>query len=79
VMVEVVDAAVARATVLAARPAVAIAELTEQDLVILGGKVNLPVMPRPLVIVHHPVGRVTKCRRGRTCDHHNPKYDIEGQ
>jgi hypothetical protein len=64
VMVEIVDAPVTCAAVLAPCPAVAITELTEQDLVILGGKGNLPVVSRPLVIVYHPVSRVTEGCQG---------------
>ena len=64
VVVEAVDAAVAGPAVLAAGTAVAIAELAVQHLAEIWGEADFLVLPGPLVVVHHAVGRVSQGRLG---------------
>ena len=67
-VVEGTDAAVAGATVLAGRPTVAVAELAVEDFIVLGGKGDLLVVARPLVVVYDPVCGVSAGGDGRGDD-----------
>ena len=69
VMVEIIDAAIAHATVLRIDPTVTIAKFAEWNLVIFWGERNLPIV-RPFVVIYHAVGRVyARCQTGRHRHH----------
>jgi hypothetical protein len=79
VMVEIIDAPIARATVLRIDPAVTIAKFAEENLVVFWGEGNLPIVPRPFVVIYHAVGRVdARCHACRH-RHHQTEHNVQRQ
>ncbi len=77
VVVEEVDAAIASAAVLAIDPAVTIAVLAEQYLIVLRGEDDLLVELGPFVVVDHPVSRVDQRGCCRAAHHRSPADSVE--
>jgi hypothetical protein len=79
VVVEIVNATIARATVFACGQAITIAELAEEHFAVIRSKNNFFIMARPFVVIDDAIGGIANCCE-KTCNNeYYSQNDIQYQ